>query len=758
MPSKRRVSVPETRVYRSARPTRQTKLPELEKRVRRSYGKKGGPKVGKPDDTLTQMGYVTVSPLYQSEGEEEDVDIEAEKRGKKRRKTLGDSPAPQQYHTQTISQMVSSFHSDFDDNSEKLVAPNEDEDVIYGIPCSSQSVRGPHLISERSPRVGTGRRVSPRHAPASKKDLSLPQTPRRTFRQEIPSSESPATPINIYSIHSASRSPLREVSLNTPIPFIVNRSHQGKLPIPPKLEVQDTFYTATTGSSTQSLVQSSPARRSSVAKSVRFAIPIQENEEEEEEEEGTTIVSPILEGHSTQRMPSQASHRRRLENEILDSDAESDDESECQVEELEEMIGFQSQRHGEQEQRPSEPQELSKPRSVEEDPETCYGEIDGETQIEVGKALNFASIAADVEKPEAVLESTFQECSQMMESQRLSTQHVDAMAPRTLTSDVFVSVHPTRLADIIRRKRDHETRQWPIRASRIWLYETSPASTLRYMAVIGDAKRPGQIADESGKGNAEFNAEESSKWYAYEILELYELANPLSISELISNEWLESPPKKTKPVLPVVLDQLMANLKPPLFRKKNEETPSFSMTDTQEAEAQLMSTIRQFTQLQQSSQPFSGEAFKPYKDNTIKSVSSNPSIDVIEELAPSSQIITSDSPDLDSTIPSSQQDLPIMVASKLPASSQATTVDLTQSSDVIFDSPKRPLPSSTPVRLPTLHSGVSTDSLGPFSMTSSQLLTKSQMLPESLLGESVPGPPPYVGDSDEEDDELSVEL
>lgn len=43
-------------------------------------------------------------------------------------------------------------------------------------------------------------------------------------------------------------------------------------------------------------------------------------------------------------------------------------------------------------------------------------------------------------------------------------------------------------------------------------------------------------------------------------------------------------------------------------------------------------------------------------------------------------------------------------------------------------------------------------------MTSSQLLTKSQMLPESLLGESVPGPPPYVGDSDEEDDELSVEL
>jgi hypothetical protein len=37
-------------------------------------------------------------------------------------------------------------------------------------------------------------------------------------------------------------------------------------------------------------------------------------------------------------------------------------------------------------------------------------------------------------------------------------------------------------------------------------------------------------------------------------------------------------------------------------------------------------------------------------------------------------------------------------------------------------------------------------------MASSQLLTKSQMLPESLLNDSVPGPPLFIQDSDDEDE------
>jgi hypothetical protein len=51
------------------------------------------------------------------------------------------------------------------------------------------------------------------------------------------------------------------------------------------------------------------------------------------------------------------------------------------------------------------------------------------------------------------------------------------------------------------------------------------------MAVIGPEKHPNEIRNGGGVGNAEFNSmpRESSN-YAYEILELYELADPLLTS------------------------------------------------------------------------------------------------------------------------------------------------------------------------------------------------------------------------------------
>jgi len=96
-------------------------------------------------------------------------------------------------------------------------------------------------------------------------------------------------------------------------------------------------------------------------------------------------------------------------------------------------------------------------------------------------------------------------------------------------------------------------------------------------------------------------------------------------------------------------------------------------------------------------------------------------------------------------------------------SSQAETVDLSQwqtprrhhsAADIVFESPTRPLFSSTPLSLPTPRDRemIGPDSLVPYSMNSSQLLTKSQMLPEGLLYDSAPGFPLCIQDSDEEDE------
>ncbi|TVY35722.1 hypothetical protein LOCC1_G008189 [Lachnellula occidentalis] len=802
MPPKKRVSAPPNRVYESARPKRQGKLPE-QKKVVKSYGKKSGRRIAKAkdDDTLTQMGWVTFNPLLNGEEEEEegeedvdsterkvekswntgrkslqeegnDMDYEetSRKRGNKRRKTLGDKPDnPPKYLTQTISQMDWSFTSAEDnlDNGE-----NQDYDIYDG-PNSSQSLNGPSRVPKLPQPASPVRRTSPRRTQASS-TMPPPRTPRRIFRQEIPSSESPTTPISTHSRGSARRSPLKKMSINTPIPFSTGRRGEkssGKLP---RLEVKDTFDTSTETQSTT--MPSTPAKKSSPAKSVRFAIP--------EDDKDFPVASPAV-GRKSSRFP-QASPRRNMITEILDSDAESDEEDSEPEEHFQASPGeHQEQDTEEQEPEEQEPVHTNFQHVDHLEPETCYGEIGFETQVEAGRLLDLASSSDDIQATEVeevdseeldeLEENTFQERTQFMESQRLTSQHVKVMAPRTLNSDVFVSIHPTRVVGFLNRTRNHNTfaRPLPPTVSRIWMYETAPLSTLRYMAMIGPVKRPGQILSESGEGNAEFNASKGGKMYAYEILSLYELANPLSLSELKSNEWLQKAPGLFNWVRPVVLDQLMANLMPPVFGPdSSQSTPPSSATDTQEAGEQLMNTIRQFTQ---PPEPSTNQGANSNEHVSPEAVSSQ----VLEGRDPfkivlSSQIIKSEEPDVDEVIPSSQQESEqelTPIKPRMPGPSQATTVDLTQSqtprhsspSDIIFESPRRPILSSTPLRLPTPRSAADDyqgpESLVPYSMASSQLLTKSQMLPEGLLGESVPGPPVFVGDSDDEDyDDYSVQL
>jgi hypothetical protein len=558
------------------------------------------------------------------------------------------------------------------------------------------------------------------------------------------------------------------MSINTPIPFNANRRSQKSPEKLPKLEVLDTFHTGSELSQ-QNHITSSSTRRSSVAKSVRFVIP-------GDEDEGH-IVSPTITREPPQT--SQALKEWKSRTEVLDSDAESEDddpelETPIQTDTLEAVEPVAEVADAEL----PEPVQ-SGPQETEDDdlgPESCYGEIGHETQIEAARLVDLASSNAD-NVAESEMESqkaTFQERTQMMESQRLTSQHVKAMAPRTMESDIFISIHHTRVEGFVNRQRDHITRNWPIpsQVSRMWMYELAPVSTLKYMAVIGPAKLPGQIADESGEGNADFNASKSKRFYAFEVLEMYELADPLHLKQLVANEWLEKPPNKFNRVPPVVLDQLMANLLPPLFGPNSaHNTPPSSTTDTQEVEEQISSTIRQFTQTQPtSSSQLNSSDFESSKSSDQEHVPSSP-IPKIEHdsqgFTISSQINISDEPDIEETIPSSQQET-TPIKYRLPGPSQATTVDLSQSetprenfAEIVFESPRRRIPSSTPLILPTLRSSTSGDPgpepLVPFSMASSQLLTKSQMLPESLLGESLPGPPPFVGDSDD-DDAYSIEL
>ena len=61
---------------------------------------------------------------------------------------------------------------------------------------------------------------------------------------------------------------------------------------------------------------------------------------------------------------------------------------------------------------------------------------------------------------------------------------------------------------------------------------SSPDQTLRYIATISNGKSPGEVEREDGIGNADFNAGLKESIAAYEIKELYQLKEPLTLTEM----------------------------------------------------------------------------------------------------------------------------------------------------------------------------------------------------------------------------------
>lgn len=718
--------------------------------------------------------------------EEPDGDYEkqAKKRRSKRRKTMGDEPdSTPSFHTQRLTQMDWSFTS----------APDDEEDPsIFDVPSSSQADL-PTLSSKKM--IGESSKTNAAQPqPSQMKVMPPPQTPRRIRATEIPSSQSPATPLSLPSRRSLRRSPLKETSMNTPIPFNTSRRPEVSPDKIPKLEVKDTYDTADT--SQFSRVPSSPAKRPSPAKSVRFAFP--DNDDDEEP------ASPVV-----KRRPTPARKSAMKRTEISDSDAESDDN----LEEDEEImlgrdianepvdqaappeLGNEEDFRISQSMEPSGSVELDlgeitedldhhteespelgntavlaeqESQEEEPEPETCYGNIGLETQREADRILSSSERRSKTAKRTEVLEDddeedkeedeeeedtgmeheTAVEKTQIMESQRISTQHVQSMGPRTAESDVFVSMHPAHVTNIVSGAKNHEFRNWafalPVR--RIWIYEMKPTSMLKYMAEIGPAKRPGELMDDTGLGNVDFN-KKASTWRAYEILQVYQLADPKHLPELKENGWLKAPPFKTSRVAPAVIDELMANLLPPLFPDRFEPEPTHpksSSTDTQELDEQIVNTMKQFTQPAHPSQASPEEG----DEDEIESIKETD--EYIDERIPSS-------PSPQATPRPPQKFI-------RPPASQATTVDLSQTQtpmrysqgEIIWESPARPV-TSTPARLPTPRQGSDAETQGhesqpQFSMSSSQILSKTQLLSDSLLHDSVPGPPPFIQDSDDDDE------
>ncbi len=188
--------------------------------------------------------------------------------------------------------------------------------------------------------------------------------------------------------------------------------------------------------------------------------------------------------------------------------------------------------------------------------------------------------------------------SQGLESQRVPLEVIEAMGPQTDRSDILLSIHPDPVDRIVKGLKDHEFRNYqiPAQVSRVWIYVTRPIMELRYMAIIGPAKKPGEIDDEAGDGNAEFNTGTKSK-FAHELLRVYQLNNSVPLGTLKENGWADSAPQRYCYLPPAAVGQLLANLRCALFEERLEVEADEVATVSQELQDQILSDIVHSTQM-----------------------------------------------------------------------------------------------------------------------------------------------------------------
>ncbi|KAJ8114371.1 hypothetical protein ONZ43_g4920 [Nemania bipapillata] len=446
----------------------------------------------------------------------DELHIDENPRQSKRRKTLGDSPNPSassSFHTQTLTQMLSTNDRD-DDHWQIEDSQDEDFNSVVGTPRkgSRSHIKSEHLEGTESTvpsLINTAHDSSP--TPTEKSTAKA--TPSKRLRFNIPEDKENITPGRTKpkspkpKALSTGRQPLQEVP-----------DSDEELDQQLEEDLDETEY------ETEDDEFGTGDPESPTPKRFQNAIPPVENLEPELASPGTASsllgratnpsydISSVL-GHEGVASPEPS------------TEAEADTP------------------------RPSRPETAvvspTPAPAATQGPETAPSEQDENDD------------AADNLSPSQDFGYT-----QGLDSQRLPLDSIRALGPQTPHSDIMVSLHPEHIARIVDRTKNHEFRAWkiPQQVSRIWVYITRPESQLKYMCIFGEPKTPGEVEDENGIGNVDFNQGMKAAKFAYEILQVYELNNPVSLDEMKKKGWVAGAPQKYTYIPPAVVGELTANL------------------------------------------------------------------------------------------------------------------------------------------------------------------------------------------------------
>lgn len=139
------------------------------------------------------------------------------------------------------------------------------------------------------------------------------------------------------------------------------------------------------------------------------------------------------------------------------------------------------------------------------------------------------------------------------------SRNLQGQSIKTSKADIFMSIKPEHIANIASRIKNHEYRRYllPSSVRRIWFYTSAPISSVQYVARISSGRVPGQVPEDGGIGNADFNAgKKDCAKYGYEILELWKLEPRISLQQAKAKGYLKGPPQKYCWLPQVVIEDL----------------------------------------------------------------------------------------------------------------------------------------------------------------------------------------------------------
>lgn len=113
-------------------------------------------------------------------------------------------------------------------------------------------------------------------------------------------------------------------------------------------------------------------------------------------------------------------------------------------------------------------------------------------------------------------------------------------------TDILMSIKPEHMANIATGVKNHEYRKYLLRASvrRIWFYTTHPHSRIEYVAQISPGRKPGEVPEDGGLGNDDFNAGKKVSKVGYAIEKLWKIVPAVSFAMARQCSSLKAPPQK----------------------------------------------------------------------------------------------------------------------------------------------------------------------------------------------------------------------